>query len=285
MELSVGLLSSPLVESIIDLALLEDAPFGDVTVGISGLDDAVIQADIIAQEKCVIAGLPVLVAVFKKTDPGVLVDTHVSDGEAVDPGMVVASVHGNAGPILTAERTALNFLQRLSGIATLTRKFKEELKGTDTILLPTRKTTPGHRVIERYAVFVGGGRMHRASLSDGILIKDNHIAAAGGLVQSVRLARLTGPWTLKVEVEVTTLEEVRDAVDAGADIIMFDNMSPEQVQEACRLCPPNVLTEASGGITLDTARKYAEAGVNAVSVGILTHSSRAIDFSMEIERT
>jgi len=225
-------------------------------------------------------GGPTQVQVSKSK--GVVFRPEVTDGIDVEPGDLIAEITGPTHPILTAERTALNFLQRLSGIATKTARFVELVQGTDAVIVDTRKTTPGLRILEKYAVRVGGGRNHRFGLFDAILIKDNHILAAGGLKRAVQAARAAAPHMMKIEVEVESLEQVEEALQAGADIILLDNMSPALLRKAVALCKGKALTEASGGTTESSVARIAETGVDMISVGALTHSAKALDMSLEI---
>jgi nicotinate-nucleotide pyrophosphorylase (carboxylating) len=224
-------------------------------------------------------------AVFAVLDSEVEIEAFVSDGDRVKRGDVFARVEGPADVLLTAERTALNILQHLSGIATLTRAYVDAIAGTSATIVDTRKTHPGLRALEKYAVAVGGGRNHRFGLDDGILIKDNHISLAGGVKIAVERARRYGGYLLKIEVEVSTLADVKEALEARPDAILLDNMTPEMVREAVSLVrqvAPEIALEASGGITLENVRQYAEAGVDFISVGALTHSAPAADISLKI---
>jgi len=278
----VNLADHPHVARLIELALEEDLPTGDATSESILGSDSRATGIIAAREACVLAGLDVARAVFLRIDAELELVAHKQDGDPLTAGDEVLRVAGNAASILTAERTALNFLQRLCGIATLTARYVERLAGTGTVLLPTRKTTPGQRVLQRHAVRCGGGGLHRGSLSDGILIKDNHVDLAGGIERAIRRARAAAPQTLKIEIETRTLDEVREAVAAGADIVMFDNMSVAEVHEALAICPEGVRTEVSGGVTLETLRDYAETGVHAISVGALTHSAPSADLGLDV---
>ena len=234
-----------------------------------------------------LAGVDLVKLVFIKVDSNLKFKVLLQDGAKLQPGDIIATVTGNARSILKAERLALNFVQRLSGIATHTNQFVEMIKDLPVDILDTRKTTPGMRLLEKYAVSMGGGRNHRFNLSDGILIKDNHIASlrAHGMTlkEIIGQAKSSAPQGIRVEVEVTNLKEVREAVSAGADIIMFDNMSPALMLRAVKLVPSGIYTEASGNITLKTVRAVAETGVNFISVGALTHSSKALDMSLEFQ--
>ncbi len=262
--------------------LAEDLGHGDITTSLV-VDPATLGvAEIVAQESGVLCGLPVAMAVFQELDATLTWEACAPEGSRVEPRQAVARLTGRLSSILSAERLALNLLQRLSGIATLTRAFVEAVAGTGVAILDTRKTTPGMRLLEKYAVRIGGGRNHRFGLFDGILIKDNHIRAAGGVTQAVRRAKCAAPHPLVVEVEVTTLEELEEALAAGADWILLDNMDLDTMREAVRRVAGRAKIEASGGVTLERVRAIAETGVDAISVGALTHSARALDLSLEI---
>lgn len=233
----------------------------------------------------IIAGLPVAEAVFRTVDEQIRFRTLVAEGSRVTKGTIIARVQGRTRSILEGERLALNLLQRLSGVATKTAEFVAELDGLSVRLVDTRKTTPGHRMLEKYAVRVGGGHNHRFNLSDAVMIKDNHIKASGGIRQAVTRARQGIPHTMKIEVEVETMEQVREALDAGADIIMLDNMPVIDMEQAVQLIrqqASHVIIEASGGVTLQTVRKIAQTGVDVISVGGLTQSVRALDISLDL---
>lgn len=262
-------------------ALAEDYGWGDVTT------DAVIDGDqraravILAKSPCVLAGIGVAHETFRQLDPGVTATIHVGDGAFCEPGTEVAEFRGRASALLSAERTALNFLQRLSGTATLTRKFVEAAGGR-IIVLDTRKTTPTMRAIEKYAVRAGGGVNHREGLDAGILIKDNHVRLAGGVrVAVARMRKATRE--MPTEVEAQSLAQVDDAIEAGADIVLLDNLSTSEIIEAVRRCRGRARTEISGGVTLDRIPELAATGADFVSVGALTHSAPAADLSFEIE--
>ncbi|MBW6394446.1 carboxylating nicotinate-nucleotide diphosphorylase [Thermus sp. SYSU G05001] len=260
--------------------LLEDLSHGDLTTLLTVAEDLWDRAVILAKEEGVIAGLPVAKEVFSLADARIAFNALVGEGEKVGPGQEVARLEGPLRGILAGERLALNLLQRLSGIATLTRAYVEALKGTKAQVLDTRKTTPGLRALEKYAVRVGGGRNHRYGLFDGILIKENHIRAAGGVTEAVKRAKAGAPHYLKVEVEVGNLAELEEALEAGADLILLDNFPLEELREAVRRVGGRVPLEASGNMTLERARLAAEAGVDFVSVGALTHSAKALDLSL-----
>lgn len=275
------------LNTLIDLALNEDIGGGDITS--ESLIPKSLQAKttLLAKAKGVLAGVDLAKLVFIKVDSDLKFKTLLKDGVRLNPGDIIATVTGNARSILKAERLALNFLQKLSGIATQTKQYVDIINDLPVDILDTRKTTPGMRLLEKYAVSMGGGRNHRFNLSDGILIKDNHLATlrAHGMTlkEIIAKAKLNAPKGIKVEVEVTNLREVREAVSAGADIIMFDNMSPAQMRRAVKIVPSSIYTEASGGITLKNVRAVAETGVNFISVGALTHSPKALDISLEFQ--
>jgi nicotinate-nucleotide pyrophosphorylase (carboxylating) len=258
--------------------LAEDLGAGDATTEAIVAEDATCAANLLLKERGVVCGLAHAEAVFRELDPALRFEPLASDGEPVDPG-VVARLEGSARAILTGERTALNVLGRLSGIATLTRRYVDAVAGTGAVILDTRKTTPGLRTLEKEAVEAGGGTNHRFRLDDGVLIKDNHLRLAGSIAEAVEKTRETG---LPVEVECDTLDQVREALSAGADRILLDNMSPAELREAVRLVGGRAETEASGGVTLDTVREIAETGVDFISVGALTHSARSLDVSLEV---
>ena len=275
------------IRSIIDLALAEDRVSEDVTSDTLLPAELQGKASIIAKTEGIVAGGEVAMMVFVRIDPSLRVELLIEDGSKVKPGDIIATISGSVTGILRAERVALNFLQRLSGIATLTAQYVAETQGLNVAILDTRKTTPGLRLLEKYAVRMGGGKNHRMHLRDGILIKDNHLAALRSLGMSLKdivtRAKEKAPKGLKVEVEVNTIQEALDAAEAGADIIMPDNMSPEEMRQVVDSMPSGVETEASGGVTLKNVREVAETGVNFISVGALTHSYQALDISLELE--
>lgn len=275
-------LDERLVREAVAMALAEDIGPGDATTRAVVPQGVAARGQIVAKDSGVLAGLPVAVATFAAVDPAVQVTPRVTDGFALAPGVVVAELAGPARGILTAERVALNFLQRLSGVATATATMVLAVEGTGAAIVDTRKTTPGLRALEKYAVRVGGGRNHRFGLFDGILIKDNHVALAGGVTAAIDLARAHAPHSLRVEVEVESLEQVEQAIEAGADVILLDNMDLETMAAAVRLTAGRALLEASGGITLHNVRAVAVTGVNMISVGALTHSAPALDLSLEM---
>lgn len=264
-------------------ALAEDVGPGDLTTELVVPATQRARGRIVAGEAGVVAGLPVAAAVFAQLDAGCAFTPLVDEGARVAPDQAVAEVAGPARALLAGERVALNFLQRLSGIATLTARFVAQVAGTGCRVLDTRKTAPGLRALDKYAVRVGGGLNHRRGLFDGILIKDNHVLAAGGIRAAVERARRGAPPLLRVEVEVGTLDEVREALDAGADMLLLDNMPVPVIREAVRIVAGRVPLEASGGIRLETARAVAEAGVDYISVGALTHSAPALDLRLDLE--
>ncbi|SJZ62814.1 nicotinate-nucleotide pyrophosphorylase [carboxylating] [Garciella nitratireducens DSM 15102] len=268
------------IDPIILDALKEDSPYGDITT--YGVIEETSQStvDLIAKEEGILAGLPVFERVFTLLG-NVKGNFYKKEGQKVFPGDLIGKLKGNTRSLLIGERTALNFFQKMSGIATLTSKYCEKLKGSKTILLDTRKTTPGLRVLEKYAVRIGGGMNHRWNLSDGILLKENHIAAARGIQNAVKSIRENTPFIKKIEVEVENLDMVKEALDAKVDIIMLDNMSFEQMSKAIAMIHGRTLTECSGNVTLNTIEKIAQLGVDFVSVGELTHSPRILDLSMK----
>lgn len=274
----------PRIDSLIDLALDEDVAFGDVTSeSIFAVDDTS-KARILAREDMVVCGLDIAKRVFKRVDPTLTIDMKAKDGDQVSEGNAVLIVEGSTISILTAERTALNFLQRLSGIASFSRRFADTaLKAaTGVRIVDTRKTTPGWRALEKYAVRCGGCYNHRSSLSEHVLIKENHITAAGSLTKAVKMARDLAPHCAKIEVETENLDDVQEALEAGAEVIMLDNMSPAQIRDAVALIDRKAIVEISGGVRLSTMADYALPGVDVISVGALTHSAPAADFSMII---
>ncbi len=276
----VNMLNFLIVDDIIKRALKEDSPYGDVTVSaiVSPLERA--EVDLIAKEDGIICGLDIFKRVFEILGE-VEVNLFVKDGDLVKNTMVIGKVTGNAGNILVGERIALNLLQRMSGIATLTNKYVKKLEGLNTKILDTRKTTPNLRALEKYAVKIGGGVNHRFSLSDGILIKDNHIGYAGGIKEAIELAKKNSSFVRKIEVETETKDQVLEALEAGADIIMLDNMSPDLARDMVKLINGRALTECSGNITLDTVTDYGKTGVDYISSGELTHSVKAFDISLK----
>ena len=266
-------------QPLIELAIAEDIGPGDATSEAVLPADLALQGRIIAKARGVIAGLPVAETVFSRVDPALRFAPHVHDGASVTPGDVVAEVTGPGRGMLAAERLALNFLQHLSGIATLTRAFVDAVAGTQAAILDTRKTHPGYRVLEKYAVRMGGGQNHRMSLNDMLLVKDNHIEAAGSLTAAVERARAPHP-NLPIEVEVKNPVELREALGLGVDRIMLDNMDLEQMREAVQMTDGQVALEASGGVSLERVAAIAATGVDYISVGALTHSAAALDLSM-----
>jgi nicotinate-nucleotide pyrophosphorylase (carboxylating) len=272
----------PRIDTLIDLALEEDAGLGDVTSRAIFPATHTSRGWIEARQGLVVCGLEVATRVFARVDPAIKVTATVEDGEWVKPGKVVLKLKGPTGSLLTAERTALNFLQRLCGIATQSRRYAEAAEPLGLRIVDTRKTTPGYRALEKYAVRCGGCHNHRFSLGEHILIKDNHIAAAGSIKQAVDAARREAPHTAKIEIEAKSLNEVRQALAAGAEVILLDNMDPARAAEAARLVAGRALLEISGGVTLETLKDYAIPGISVISVGALTHSARAADLSLEL---
>jgi nicotinate-nucleotide pyrophosphorylase (carboxylating) len=280
-------LDSDLVRRLVRAALEEDGAFQDVTTQTTVPPDQRGRGAFLAKDAGVLAGLPLVAAAFAALDPAVEVREKLRDGAALEYGSVIAEVEGPLAPILSAERVALNFLQRLSGTATLTRRLVDAVAGLPVRIVDTRKTTPGLRALERYAVRTGGGHNHRFNLTDGVLIKDNHLAAGRSrgrrLGEVIAAARAGSPHTVRIEVEVTTFEEAEEAATARADIILLDNMTPGEMGRCVRMIDGRALTEASGGITVDNVRAIAESGVDIISSGSLTHSATALDISLEVE--
>ena len=268
-------------DQLIRMALQEDITSEDVST------NAVMPAatkgtvDLIAKEDGVVAGLEIYARVFTILDEKTEIDLHCKDGDEVKKGELMATVTGDIRVLLSGERVALNYLQRMSGIATYTRQVAKLLEGSNVTLLDTRKTTPNCRVFEKYAVRVGGGHNHRYNLSDGVLLKDNHIGAAGSVTKAVKMAKAYAPFVRKIEIEVETLDQVKEAVEAGADIIMLDNMTPEIMKQAVELIDGRAQTECSGNITKENIQKIREIGVDFVSSGALTHSAPILDISMK----
>lgn len=267
----------------VERALAEDlGQAGDLTTTAVVPEDAVVEAVMVPRAEGILAGLPVAAAVFRQLDPRISFVPLAAEGALVRAGQPVARIHGPARSVLTGERTALNFVQHLSGVATLTRAFVDRCAGTRARVVDTRKTLPGLRALEKYAVATGGGTNYRFGLDDGILIKDNHIAVAGSIGEAIRRARsVTGPH-LRIAVEADTLEQAEEALTAGADHILLDNMDLADLRAAVRLCAGRATTEASGGITLDNVREVAETGVDFISIGRLTHSAPALDLGMDV---
>jgi len=269
---------------LINASLAEDIGSGDLTT------DSIVpltvkgKATILAKERFVIAGLLFTEKVFRTLDGDIKFKRHVNDGDTVNSGDAIASVSGRLANILKAERVALNFLQRLSGVATLTGRFIKEIRGTGVKILDTRKTTPCMRILERYAVRVGGGENHRFGLFDAILIKDNHIKIAGGVEKAIKRVKEKYPKGMSVEVEVKNLKEVKEALKCGAAVIMLDNMDTAMIKKAVSLIGKRALVEVSGGVTLKNVRRIASCGADFISIGALTHSARAVDASLEIEK-
>jgi len=271
-----------LIDKIIEQALLEDIGTGDITTEFIIPSNLKAKGIIKTSEEGVVAGLDIICLVFKKLDPEICFQSKIKDGKNILPGEVLAKITGSARTILKGERVALNFLQRMSGIATITSKFCQEVKDLPVRIVDTRKTTPGLRILEKYAVRMGGGYNHRFGLYDAVLIKDNHIAAAGGIKSAVNSVRKQISHTVNIEVEVENLSQLQEALEMKVDIIMLDNMNLETVKEAVKMVKGEVLIEASGGITLEKVRKIAQTGVDLISVGALTHSVKSLDISMEI---
>lgn len=271
----------PEIDAVIEAALEEDMPEGDVTSESLIPAESFSKAIFLAKEDGMLAGIDVASRVFLKIDPHIVFAKHKEDGQEICAGETLAQIQGPSLSLLKGERTALNFLQRMSGIATLTRKFVKAIEGTHTQILDTRKTTPSLRGLEKYAVKMGGGINHRLNLSEMVMIKDNHIRIVGSISEAVKRARDKVGSRIKIEVETTTLNEVKEAMRAGADMIMLDNMSPERIAEAVNWVDGRVPLEASGNVTLEMLKEIASTGVDYISVGSLTHSYRSLDISLE----
>ncbi|MGB8991268.1 MAG: carboxylating nicotinate-nucleotide diphosphorylase [Desulfobaccales bacterium] len=278
-------LIAPVIDRLIDLALEEDLGPGDVTTRALVPPELMGEAQIRAKEPLVVAGLPVAARVFARLDPALTFDPQVADGQEVAGGQVLARLTGPVASILTGERVALNFLQHLSGIATFTRQMAAQISGSTAALVDTRKTTPGWRVLEKYAVRLGGGRNHRFGLYDGVLIKNNHLTAVGSITTAVRRAREGAPHLLKIEVEVTDLAGLEEALNAGADLILLDNMDDATLKQAVELTRGRASLEASGAMTRERLPQVAATGVNFISMGALTHSAPAVDIHLRLVKT
>lgn len=274
--------NSKLVDRILENALDEDIGPGDLTT--SAIVDPEIrgEARLLAKEEVVLAGMEIFSRVFSLLDPGIEVESRFHDGDVVREGTYIAQLKGSMRGILSGERTALNFLQHLSGIATLTRAYVEKTDPVEVRVIDTRKTTPGLRLLEKYAVRVGGGSNHRFGLFDGILIKDNHIATAGSISRAVERVKARVPHTVRIEVEVTDTKGLEEAISAGAEAVLLDNMSLEEISSAVSIAGGRVLLEASGGVTLESIGEIAKTGVDLISVGAITHSARSVDISLEV---
>lgn len=277
------MLNRLIAEDVIRKALLEDLHYGDVTTDLLIPADQVVEAQVIIKEPGVLCGMELIALVFNQLDPTVLVECHYQDGSYLDQKLCVATIKGRARAVLKGERTMLNLIQHMSGIATQTKKYVEAVEGTTVKVVDTRKTTPNLRALEKYSVLVGGGKNHRFNLSESIMMKDNHIEAAGSITKAVECVKQQIGHTMKIEVEVETLEGLVEAIEAGADIVMLDNMSVQTMSEAVKIAKKRVILEASGGVTLETIRSIAMTGVDVISVGALTHSVKALDFSMKIK--
>ena len=269
------------VDQLLMRALREDITSEDITTNAIIREEKLGQVQLICKEDGVLAGLDVYKRVFELIDDEAVLETSFKDGDEVHNGDVIAILKADVRAILSGERVALNYLQRMSGVATHTRKIVKLLEGSNITLLDTRKTTPNNRIFEKYAVKVGGGSNHRYNLSDGILIKDNHIDAAGSITEAVRLAREYAPFVRKIEVEVENMDMLKEALEAGADIIMLDNMSVDEMKEAVKIIDGRAQTECSGNVTKEKVKDLKDVGVDFVSCGALTHSSPVLDYSMK----
>jgi nicotinate-nucleotide pyrophosphorylase (carboxylating) len=281
--LNIG--SSKLVDRIIENALDEDIGPGDMTTSAIVDPEFKGEARLLAKEELVLAGMDIFSRVFSVLDQGVTVESQFHDGDVVRDDTWIARLKGSLNAMLVGERTALNFLQHLSGIATLTRRYVEKVYPAKARVIDTRKTTPGLRILEKYAVRVGGGSNHRFGLFDGILIKDNHIAAAGSISKAVERLKPRVPHTVRIEVEVTDIKGLEEAIKAGADAVLLDNMSLEEMSSAVSIAGGRLILEASGGVTLESIGEIAKTGVDLISVGAITHSARSVDISLEVTHT
>ena len=268
-------------DELIKMALREDISSEDVSTNAVMPEAKAGEVELIAKQDGIICGMDVYERVFKLLDENTVVEKYVKDGDAVTKGMLMAKVKGDIRVLLSGERVALNYLQRMSGIATYTHDVAELLKGSKTVLLDTRKTTPNMRIFEKYAVKCGGGQNHRYNLSDGVLLKDNHIGAAGSITKAIQMAKAYAPFVRKIEIETETLEQVKEAADAGADIIMLDNMDVATMQEAVKIIDGRAKTECSGNVTKENIKNIIDSGVDYVSSGALTHSAPILDISMK----
>ena len=274
------MLTSKLIDDLIEIALREDIGHGDITSNAIENDSQAV-FNFIAKEEFILCGTLIAQKVFKKIDPSLEVEFSINDGEMPKMNKIFGTVKGKTTSILKGERTALNFLQELSGIATNTQKFIKKLNSPGIKILDTRKTTPGHRILQKYAVKIGGGFNHRFGLYDGVMLKDNHIDTAGGIKKAVEKVRNNIPSTIKIEVETRTFDEVKAAVDAGADIIMLDNFKTEDIKKACEIIGKKAKIEISGGINLNNICNYSEFDIDYISIGALTHQAQSVDISLK----
>lgn len=275
-------LSLVMVTPLVEAALREDIRSGDITTSALIPRSTQARAEMVFREAGVLCGAELARLAFQALGASAKVDILINDGALVQPGETVVTVEADAASVLTAERVALNFMQRMSGVATLTRQFVDVVAGTNAQIVDTRKTTPGLRLLEKYAVRCGGGSNHRFALDDMVLIKDNHIALCGGVTHAIERARHFAGHSVKVELECDNLDQVKEAVAARADIILLDNMTPDQLREAVSIIDKRAISEASGGVNLDTVRAIAESGIDLISVGALTHSARSLDIGLDI---
>jgi len=269
------------VDKLIRDALIEDMPYGDITTDLLIPQDSTSSAILVAKEDGILCGIDVAKRVFEILDENVEFEKIKSDGETIKNGDILAKIKGNTRAILKGERLALNLLQRMSGIATATNRLSQKIKGYRAVVTDTRKTVPLLRMLDKYAVFVGGGKNHRYSLSDAVLIKDNHIKAVGSVKEAIRRARESIPHTMKIEVEVKTMDEFEEAIEAGADIIMLDHFGLDEMKKAVGVASGKALIEASGNITLENIEEIAKTGVDIISVGAITHSVKSLDISLD----
>lgn len=271
------------INKIVQKALREDLAWGDITSELTIPLESKSSAKLTAKSDSVVCGLKFFKSAFLLLDPGIIFEGEIPDGTFVKKGDIVVSIYGKTRPMLAAERTALNFFNHMSGIASLTRLITDKVLSTNCRITDTRKTLPLLRAIQRYAVTVGGGVNHRMDLSSSVLIKDNHLRAVGSVSKAVSLAKQKAPHVMKIEVEVTNLAEAKEAFESGADIVMLDNMTPDQIREIAKIAPKNVILEASGKITAENCLEFAKAGAHVISMGSLTHSAKSSDFSLEFD--
>ena len=279
----MNLLNYSQVRKLILMAIEEDIGHGDITTESIIGSHVTSTAQLITKEEIVLAGLEIFSQIFFIIDNSIKIENHCKDGDLLGSGNILSNISGQARSLLVSERVALNFLQRLSGIATITRKYVEAVKGYNVSIVDTRKTTPGWRILEKYAVRVGGGKNHRHDLGDGVLIKDNHIISAGGIARAVEMARRYSHHLLKIEIEIENLDQIEEALKSEVDVILLDNMTPEMLQEGVKKIDGRALIEASGGISLESVVDVARTGVNLISVGKLTHSAPSVDIHLEFD--
>ena len=275
---------NPIVKEIILNALREDIGSGDITTDSIADEKDIGYGSVIAKEDFILAGISIFKQVFWELSPEIEFNQYYEDGDLVRNGKIICNIKGSINVILKGERTALNFLQRMSGIATMTKRFVERISSTKARIVDTRRTAPGLRILDKYAVRIGGGYNHRFGLYDGILIKDNHISAAGSIKKAIDMVKNHAPHILKIEVEVEDIEGLKEAIDSGADAVLLDNMNIDMIKEAVKITNGRVILEASGGINLENIEEVAKAGVDIISIGAITHSVKGVNISLELKR-